>query len=173
MQSTIRPRTARGRSATLAGQRWAAATLFLLSLFPAALPAALCSVPGTHADLRCAIADLTCTDITLAAGTFTVDLLPIERDLDLHGAGPGQTTIGGQLSISGATSDVSLANVRLDATGASVAGCAEAALASSGGARVTSGAGLEVLDPIPTGVCRLFAEGFEGGSRCAWSFSTP
>jgi hypothetical protein len=109
----------------------------------------------------------------MAAGTFTIDLMPIDRDLVLHGAGPGATIVVGQLAIAGATSDVTLANFRLDATGVSVGGCAEPALTASGGARVTSGAGLEVIDQLPTGVCRLFAEGFEGGSRCAWSFSTP
>ncbi|MEO7793281.1 MAG: hypothetical protein ABIV06_00795 [Thermoanaerobaculia bacterium] len=99
--------------------------------------------------------------------------MAIERDLVLHGAGPNSTTIVGQLSISGATSDVTLTGLRLDSTGLTAGGCTEPALTTSGGARVTSGAGLVVVDQVPAGSCRLFFEGFEGGSRCAWTFSTP
>lgn len=170
---------------TTAGRTWSnglsapgrarqAKLLFVLGLLAGGpLSAALCSVPGTHADLRCALTDLACSDIALAAGTFTVDLVTIERDVVLHGAGPGATTVVGQMAIAGATSDVALSDFRLDASGATVGGCAEPALATSGGAQVTSGAGLEVIDAIPAGACRLFFDGFEGGSRCAWSFSTP
>lgn len=147
--------------------------LLLGALLAVPLSAVPCTVPGTHADLRCAVADLTCTDITLAAGTFVVDLLALERDLALHGAGPESTTVVGQFSIGGATSDVAISALRLDASGATAGGCAEPALTVSGGAQVTSGLGFEVIDQVPAGTCRLFSDGFEGGSRCAWSFSTP
>lgn len=166
-------RTWSNRPLASAGACRAMALLLLGLLVCGHLPAALCTVPGTHADLRCALADLTCSDITLAAGTFTVDLLTIERDLVLHGAGPGATTVVGQMTIAGATSDVALADFRLDATGATAGGCADVALTTAGGAQVTSGGGLEVIDRMPSGICRLFFDGFEGGTSCAWSFSAP
>lgn len=137
------------------------------------LAAAICTIPGTHSDLRCAVGDPTCSEIGLATGTYVVDRLPIARDLVLHGAGPGSTTISGLFIVTGATTDVSLVNLRIDATNATSGGCAEAALSVSGGAHVASGGGLEALDRPPTGACRLFADGFETASICAWSLAAP
>lgn len=163
---------ASGRTMRRRHCRWIV-SLLLAGISTAPLAAALCSVPGTHPDVRCAVRDLTCTEIAIGAGSFEIGLLPIARDLSVHGLGPGSTTLNGQIQVSGATSDLTLESFRLDATGAGVSGCVDPALSSSGGASVTSGVGLEVVDIVPTGICAIFIEGFEGGSLCPWSSVSP
>ena len=75
----------------------------------------------------------------LAAGTFA-ESVEVARDLVIAGTGSAASVIGGRLLVSGATSDVTLAGLRVDTTGADVAGCWPRALAALGGAEVAPGA---------------------------------
>ena len=143
----------------------------------AAVPtfAATCSVPTTaYPTLGAAVRDGTCTLIQVAAGGFSENVA-ITRDVTLQGAGSAATTLQGYLFASGAGNDVTLSGLLLDGTAAGVAGCWGEILKASGGATITSGADLRVLNTAAGGGlgCRLFADAFESGGTLAWSLRVP
>jgi hypothetical protein len=153
-------------------RRFALASIALLAA--AAAPAATCSVPtSTHPTLGAAARDADCTLVQLAAGSFAENVW-ITRDVTLQGAGSAATTLQGYLSVTGAGNDVALSGLLLDGTAGGVAGCWSELLKASGGATITSGVDLRVLNTATGGeACRLFADGFESGGTLAWSVRVP
>jgi hypothetical protein len=127
----------------------------------------LCPVPSApHPTIQSAVDDLTCTEIVLAAETF-VESVRIGRDLDLHGAGSSATFIEGRVVILGATTQVQLGQMTVDAGAPSAAGCYGEAIESSAGAEVSGN------DLVARNACLIFADGFESGGTSQWSSSTP
>lgn len=125
-----------------------------------AAPAATCTVPSaSHPDIQTAISDIGCTEIVLAAQTFT-ESPAIARSLSLVGAGSSQTFIQGTVEISNGT--VSLEGLHL----ASAAG----ALDVHSGAEVSGFDLVTIADWVET---PLFADGFESGGLTSWSSWTP
>jgi hypothetical protein len=147
------------------------AFVLLAALFTAAAaPGIVCNVPSpSYPTLGAAARDAGCTTLQVAAGAFAENVALV-RDLVIQGAGSAATTVQGQVFVSGAGNDVTLSGLLLDGTAAGVAGCWPEILKASGGATVTSGADLRVLNTVAGGTaCRLFADGFESGGTLAWS----
>ena len=160
-------------TSTSALRRVAAAALALAA--GAGARAATCASPRPrYPTLGAAARDGTCTLIQLAAGSFAENVA-ITRDVTIQGAGSAATTLQGYLFVSGAGNDVTLSGLLLDGTAAGVAGCWGEILKASGGATITSGADLRVLNTAAGGglACRLFADGFESGGTLAWSLRVP
>lgn len=138
------------------------------------LSAIPCQVPSTHATLGAAIADLTCTEITLSPQTFVEGSLQIARDLTIQGSSSSGTTIQGRLDVRGSGTQVSLVGLTLDASSPSVAACVGEALRVDGAQVVT----VDVIarasaSTSPAGAyCHLFSDGFETGGLAAWSSSS-
>jgi len=127
------------------------------------LEAATCQVPSSsHPTIQDAIDDPSCSELVLAAQTFTESLL-IDRDLTVDGAGSTETRIEGQVEVSNGT--VLLQQIQVS----SPTGAATEALWTHSGARV-SGFDLVVVNG---GTVPLFADGFESGDTAAWSFASP
>lgn len=133
-----------------------------------------CNVPSaSHPTLGAAARDGACTSVTVAAGSFPENVA-IARDLAVQGAGSAATLLQGYFFVSGAGNDVTLNGLLVDGTAAGVAGCWSEILAAEGGATLTSGADLKVLQTAVGGAaCRLFADGFESGGLLAWSAHAP
>lgn len=152
------------------------------SVFLAALAGALvapasadvCSVPSaSYPTLGAAVRTAACTSVTVATGSFPENVA-IARDLAIQGAGSAATLLQGHFFVSGAGSDVTLNGLLVDGTAAGVAGCWPEILKASGGATLTSGADVKVLQTAVGGTaCRLFADGFESGGTLAWSLRVP
>jgi len=135
--------------------------LALLCTVPAGtVGAATCNVPSpSHPTLRAAVEDVGCTDIVVAAGTFT-EVPVIARDLAIQGAGSSRSFVHGQVQVTAGA--VSLGGLHISA--------AADALWVHSGAQV-AGFDLEVVDGDvePS----LFADGFESGGTGAWSGVAP
>jgi hypothetical protein len=145
--------------------------------FAAALPAVagadICSVPSVnYPTIGAAVRAVACTTVTISAGTFPENV-EIARDLAVQGAGSAATFVQGRFVVSGAGVDVTLNALQVDGTTAGVAGCGSEILAVSGGAILTSGSDLRVLQAAGGGACRLFVDGFESGGTLAWSAQVP
>jgi hypothetical protein len=122
--------------------------------------AATCEVPSaSYSTIQSAIDDLSCSDITVAAGPY-VEALTITRSLSLQGAGSTQSFVQGGVEVSSGT--VSLTGFHLSAAGE--------ALHAHSGAEV-SGFDLEVVNGVVE--TPLFADGFETGNTSAWSAASP
>lgn len=141
---------------------------------PAPATGATCNVPtSTHPTLAAAARDGACTLVQLADGAFPENV-SLARDLAIQGAGSAATTLQGYFFVSGAGSDVTLNGLLVDGTAAGVAGCWSQVLGASGGATLTSGADVKVLQTATGGAaCRLFADAFESGGLLAWSAHAP
>ena len=129
-----------------------------------------CAVPSAlYPTLGAAVRDGACTLVQLAAGSFPENVV-IARDLAVAGAGSAASSLHGNLTVTGAGNDVTLDALRVDGTAAGVAGCWPEILKASGGATITAGTELRVLNTATGGTaCRLFADGFESGGTLAWS----
>jgi hypothetical protein len=128
--------------------------------FAQSAAAATCNVPSApHPTIQAAIDDIGCTEIVVAAGTFTEGPV-IARSLSVQGAGSGSTFFQGQVEVSAGT--VSL-------TGLNIAAAGEALWAHSGAE--VSGFDLEVVNGVFE--TPLFADGFESGGTGAWSAVVP
>lgn len=148
--------------------------LLLLVLVPGPATAVPCNVPSpSHPTLGAAALDAACVTIQLAAGTFAENVV-IERDLAIAGTGSGTTTVAGALVASGAGTHVSLTGLAIDGTATGVSGCWPSALLAKDGATLDSSDDVAVTNSgIPSGGCRLFADGFESGGTLAWSARQP
>lgn len=129
----------------------------------APLAAALCSVPGSHANLQFALADPNCATIELAAQTYA-DSLRVTRAVAIAGAPAGGSILEGHLSASGASAVVALSDLVVQN------GCPGDALRAEGGARVAA-TGVEVVRSalLPCPPDSLFVDGFESGATGSWS----
>ncbi len=127
--------------------------------------AATCSVPSvSHPTIQSAIDDGDCTEIVLAAQTFS-ESVSISRDVTVDGDSTTTTVIKGQVAVSSGT--VVLQGMRIDTSSPTLAGLFSEALAVSGGAQV-SGSNLVVRNGTI-----LFADGFESGGTTMWSMEVP
>jgi len=143
-------------------------TLVVVATAPP-LCAQTCPVPGSHATIQEAIDDPACATITLSAQTYTESIV-IRRSLTLAGPGSGGAVVQGLLLIAGATTMVTLNDLRVEN------GCVPDALRTSGGAKLT-GNNLQVERseglPCPATADTIFTDGFESGNTTAWSSTTP
>ena len=145
--------------------------VFVAAAFTAAAAAGIvCNVPApTYPTLGAAARDAGCTQVQVAAGVFPENVV-LTRDLAVAGAGSAATIVQGSFVVSGAGNDVTLDALLLDGTAAGVAGCWSELLTATGGATISSGADLRVLNTATGGTAsRLFADGFESGGTLAWS----
>jgi hypothetical protein len=138
------------------------------------LAAATCNVPsGGYPTIDSAVRDPVCTTAQLAAGSFA-ESVAIDRDFALVGAGPAASVVAGPVRVTGSSSDVTISALRIDTTGAGVAGCWPRALEATSGAELSAGPDVEVLHTATgSGSCRLFTDGFESGGTLAWSATVP
>ena len=136
--------------------------------------AATCNVPTTsYPTIATAARNGTCTLVLVAAGAFP-EHVELARDVTIQGAGSASTVLQGRLLVTGAGNDVNLSALTIDGTATAVAGCWSELLSASGGATVTSGADLRVLNSaVLTSGCRLFADAFESGGTLTWSSHVP
>ena len=133
--------------------------------------AAVCTVPsGPYPTIQSAVDDPVSTEVSLAAHTF-VEPVVIARDLIVGGASTSTTLIEGRVVVEGATTQVELHELTVDASAPSVAGCYPVALLTRGGAEV---AAIAVVVVNGDGdACAIFRDGFESGDTTAWSMTTP
>ncbi len=125
--------------------------------------------PASHATIQEAADDPACATVTLAAQTYPESIV-IRRSLTLAGPGTGGAVVQGLVLIAGATTEVTLNDLRVEN------GCVPDALRTSGGARLT-GNNLQVERsdglPCPLTADTIFTDGFESGNTTAWSSTTP
>jgi len=161
---------------TLTRRHRRVAALLLGAACCAAAPASAltCIVPTTpYPTVGAAAGEAACTVIQLAAGSFPENVA-LARDLALQGAGSTATILQGSFVVAGAGNDVTLDALLVDGTAAGVAGCWTEILSATGGATLTSGADVKVLNTaVLSSGCRLFADGFESGGTRAWSVHSP
>jgi hypothetical protein len=130
-----------------------------------AAPAAVCQVPSaSHPTIQSAVDDPTCTELVLAAQTFTESPV-IPRNLTVRGASSTATVVAGQLEVTGGP--VALEDLKVDTSGPVQRGRFNDALWVHSGGRVTGTNLLVVHSPL------LFGDGFESGNTSAWSNTLP
>ena len=142
----------------------------VLGAAPAAR-AATCPVPtGSHPTIQEAVDDAACTEIDLGGQTYT-ESVSIGRTLSLSGVSSAPSIIAGRVVIQGAATVVSLADLTIDGSDPTVAGCFVEAVDVSGGAQML---GSNVVVVNSDGIaCLLFGDGFEDGTTGAWSATSP
>jgi hypothetical protein len=131
----------------------------------------VCTVPSApHPTIQEAVDDLACTEVVLAAQTFTESVV-VGRDLDVGGASSATTVIEGRVVVEGATTQVDLHDLTIDASAPSVAGCFPVALVARNGAQISA---LDIVVVNGDGeACVIFRDGFESGSTAAWTATVP
>jgi hypothetical protein len=126
-----------------------------------AATAATCTVPSAgFPDIASAVADPSCTEIVVAAGSFS-GALNIARTLSLTGAGSDATFVEGGIEVS--AGEVALQGFHL--TGA------DAALDVHSGAEVATADVVVIAGAFEPSL--IFADGFESGDTRGWSTSLP
>ena len=141
--------------------------LVLASICASTASAAECPVPTLpYPSIQAAVDDATCTEITLAAQDFA-ESVAVSRSLVLGGDSSTTTTIVGQVTVTGATTEVTLQDLKVDG-----GGCFTAGLDVGGGAQVTSQQDVVVVNAAG-GQCPIFTDGFELGASVAWSMTVP
>jgi hypothetical protein len=114
--------------------------------------------------------DASCTELELAEHTFA-ESVTISRDLVIRGASPDGTVIAGQVAVDGATTQVTLEHLTVDASAEGVGGTLSVGLQASGGAEVSSND--VVVRNSLVDLWTLFVDGFESGDTSAWSATQP
>ena len=133
--------------------------------------AVVCPVPtGIHPTIQDAVDDIGCTEITLGIQVYT-ESVTIDRSLTISGVSSTSTAIAGRVAVVGSSTVFSLADLQVDGSHSSVAGCFVEALDVTGGARM-SGSGIVVVNGDGT-ACVVFRDGFESGDTAAWSTASP
>ena len=154
------------RSRAVSGTAIAISLACCAALVPPAA-AATCTVPGSHALIRTALADPGCTVIQLAAQIYP-ESPTIHRSLTLAGPAGGGAVVQGRLSASG------VGVVAQVATLAVANGCQNYALQSTGGARIDADGVSVILTPgLPCLPELPFADDFESASTNSWSLAQP
>ena len=154
----------------LLASRLAGAALALgAATVPSPLHAQTCTVPGTHATIQEAADDSACVTVTLSAQTYPESIV-LRRTVTLAGPAAGGAVVQGLVLVGGATTQVTLNDLRVEN------GCRPDALRTASGARVT-GTNLQVERseslPCPLTADAIFTDGFESGNTSAWSSTTP
>lgn len=142
-----------------------------LGLCAATVLADVCAVPSApHPTIQSAVDDLSCTEIVLAAQTYT-ESVTIARSLELRGASTATSIVEGRVVVEGASIVVAARDLTIDGSAPSVAGCFREALVTDGGAQLSAN---DVVVINGDGdACLLFRDGFESGNTGAWSSATP
>ncbi|MGE0640394.1 MAG: hypothetical protein AB7G12_07455 [Thermoanaerobaculia bacterium] len=151
----------------LCGRGSAARLTALLAFLPMTLVADICTVPGTHATVRAAVEDGSCSEIDLAVQSYPESVW-IGRSLALVGPSGGGAVLAGLLEVRGAGVVVAASHLRVENS------CQPAATVATGGARL-DGSTLEVV-VAEGGACPLlilFEDGFETGNLTAWDQHLP
>ncbi len=135
--------------------------------------AAICHVPSaSYPTITGALADATCDPIQIAAGALTENL-EVSRSVSLVGGGSATSTLSGWVWVRGATTELTISGLRVDAAAASTGLCHASGLHVEGGARA-AGADLVVVGrPTSTFPCGFFSDGFESGDLTPWSARRP
>ena len=129
--------------------------------------AKVCTVPTlAYPSIQAAVNDAACTEITLAAQDFA-ESVAVSRSLVLGGDSSSTTTIVGQVTVTGGTTEVTLQDLKVDG-----GGCFSVGLDVGGGAQITSGQDVVVVNAAG-GQCPIFTDGFELGASVAWSTTVP
>ncbi len=127
----------------------------------------ICTVPTVaHPSIQAAVDDAACTEIVLSAKVFA-ESVAVARGLELRGDSSATTIIEGKVTVSGASTEVTLQDLRVEG-----GGCFVVALDVSGGAQVTRGQDIVVVNAAGGG-CPIFIDGFELGAAVAWSKTVP
>ena len=133
--------------------------------------AAECQVPSApHPTLQSAVSDLACTEIVLASRAFR-ESVTLDRDLTLSGTSSSATIIEGQVVVDGATTQVTINDLKVDASASSVTGCFNEALVAQGGAQISAYDAAVINGGIDG--CVLFGDSFDTGETSAWSSTHP
>lgn len=145
------------------------ASALVLAVLCPPLAAQTCTVPGTHATIQEAADDPACATVTLAAQTYPESIV-LRRSVAVAGSGTGGAVVQGLVLVAGATTQVTLNDLRVEN------GCVPDALRTTSGARIT-GNNLQVERsdglPCPLTADAIFVDGFETGNTGAWSGTTP
>ncbi|MBZ0114108.1 MAG: hypothetical protein K8J08_16710 [Thermoanaerobaculia bacterium] len=127
-----------------------------------------CSVPGDHASLSEAVADVDCDPITLGVGEFPASV-PIGRSVSIVGAGSGVSLLCGAVD-EPVIAVQSPAAVTLEGLGLLAS---PDSLLTSAALTQEVGASLSMVDvTVGVDVCGfdgIFRDGFESGDTTAWS----
>ncbi len=143
-------------------------TCLVLGVFCASSALAdVCTVPSApYPTIQAAVDDTACTEIVLVAQVIA-ESVAVSRSLLLRGGSSATTTILGQVAVSGVTTEVTLQDLKVDASG-----CSSVALDVTGGAQVTTQQDVVVVNTTE-GPCLIFANGFESGDSHGWSETVP
>ena len=129
--------------------------------------AEVCQVPsGTHPTIQAAVDDGDCTEIVLAAQLFVESVL-IPRGVTIRGSSQSTSTIAGQVTVQGGTTQVTLEDLTVDATVQGVGGTVDTALQAAGGAELITNS--VVVRNSAVDLWTVFMDGFESGDTSAWS----
>lgn len=144
--------------------------LFILAIAGFVTPTAfadMCPVPTlAHPSIQAAVDDGACTEIVLAAQDFA-ESVTVSRNVEIGGDSSTTTMIEGKVEVTGAATEITLENLRVEG-----GGCFTVALDVSGGAQVTRGLDIVVVNAAG-GECPIFTDGFELGAAVAWSKTVP
>ena len=144
--------------------------LFILALAGFCAPTAfadVCPVPTiAHPSIQAAVDDAACTEIVLSAKVFA-ESVAVARGLELRGDSSATSIIDGKVTVTGASSEVTLQDLRIEG-----GGCFPVALDVSGGSQVTRGQDIVVVNAAG-GECPIFTDGFELGATVAWANTVP
>jgi hypothetical protein len=137
--------------------------LVLVIVWAPAASAKVCSVPTlAYPSIQAAVDDAACTEIVLAAQEI-VGSVDVNRSLVLDGDSSAATTIAGQLTVTGAGTEVTLQDLTVNG-----GGCLPVALDVGDGAQITGTEDVVVVN-ADGGECPIFKDGFELGATVAWS----
>jgi hypothetical protein len=138
-------------------------SLVLVAFWVTGASAQVCPVPTLgHPTIQAAVDDVACTEIVLEAADFA-ESVTVSRSLTLRGDSSTTTTIEGQVTVSGASVEVTLQDLELEG-----GGCFTVALDVGDGAQITSGQDVVVVN-ADGGECPVFTDGFELGATAKWS----
>ena len=141
--------------------------LVLCVLCASSALADVCTVPSApHPTIQAAVDDAACTEIVLVAQVIA-ESVTVFRSLVMRGGSSATTTISGQVTVTGDSTEFNLQDLRLDGSG-----CAPVALDVTDGAQVTSQQDVVVVNTTE-GPCPIFANGFESGNTLGWSNALP
>ena len=135
-------------------------------------PQATCGVPSQRPTIQAAVNDPICTTIQVQAGVFP-EVVRINRNLTLVGAGTDLTMITGQVEVAGTGVVVLISDLAVDTSVPGSAGCFGDAMQVGKGAEALVRFAFEASTRRVRGPCLLtllFADGFETGNTTSrWS----
>lgn len=144
--------------------------VFALALASLAVPcvagAVVCDVPAAYLTVQAAVNDANCTEIVLAAQSFS-ETVTIARSLTLRGAGSSASTLAGSVSIVGSGVAVDVRRLTVDATSSGAAQALSIDFEAEVAARDLVTRNGDGATPS------IFTDGFESGDTAVWSSTVP